>query len=367
MGAEPVRRFADAAPTYRVRCYLTLLGPTLAWWWAFCLTVLLLPAAEAAPERFPATAGLGTFVIGGAHYVDAHAFLARSGLERSWMVPGRKARFASRMVTVELEADTRETTFNGLRLLLGDPTVLHRNGLWISRLDAEKLLGPLLRPELYGPTGRLPKLIVIDAGHGGKDTGTRNERLGLDEKALALDVARRLAALLEKEGYRVLMTRTDDTFIPLGERAEFANRAKADLFISIHFNSVHGSPAVRGAETFILTPQYQRSTSAQKSDEGDRVEQAGNVADPWNAVLGFQIQRQLLNRLGTVDRGLRRARFAVLRLVECPAVLVEAGYLSNDEEARKIATPEYRSAIAEAIATGIAGYSAQVAAAKKPR
>jgi N-acetylmuramoyl-L-alanine amidase len=321
--------------------------------------------AVAADERFPVTSGQPTAVLFGAHYIDATVLFTRHGLERTWLVPARRARFANAWSKLELEADKREFTFNGLRLFLGDAVLLHRNTLWLSRLDAEKLIGPLLKPSLFAASARAPRVIVIDAGHGGQDTGTRNAKLALDEKGFTLDVAKRLAALLEREGYQIVMTRSDDRFVPLAERAEVANRAKADLFVSIHFNSVEKSPEVRGSETYILTPRYQRSTADNKSADTDRVEQPGNAADAWNAVLGFHIQRQVLQRLNSFDRGLKRARFVVLRLVECPAVLVEAGYLSNEAEAKAIASPEYRAGIAEAIANGIAAYHVQVATVKK--
>ena len=335
--------------------------------WLFCLVAAwsVGAAVRAAGEEFPATAGQPTAVLAGAHYLNAGEYLGRHGLVMSWVKPGQRARFANAWTTIELEAEKREIRYNGLRLFLGDAALLHRNALWVSRLDAEKLLGPLLKPALFAGTARLPRTIVIDAGHGGQDTGTRNHALKLDEKVFTLDVARQLAALLEREGYTVVMTRTDDRFVSLAERAEIAQRAQADLFVSIHFNSVEKSPAVRGTETFILTPRYQRSTGENVSSHSDRTVQRGNVADAWNAVLGFQMQRQLLERLGTFDRGLKRARFAVLRLVECPAVLVEAGYLSNDDEARQLATPAYRTAIAEAVANGIAAYTDQIRAAQR--
>jgi len=202
-------------------------------------------------------------------------------------------------------------------------------------------------------------VIALDPGHGGKDTGTQNRKLKLDEKTFTLDVALRLRALLRKQGYKVVMTRTDDRYIPLEERSEIANKAGADLFISIHFNSVENAPSVSGTEVYAMTPQYQHSssTSPGAKDSMARTAYPGNRNDPWNAVLGYSIQNQLLAKLGTEDRGFKRARFAVLRLVKSPAVLVESGYLSNPAEAHKIATPAYRDNIAEGIAAGIRAYS----------
>ncbi len=206
--------------------------------------------------------------------------------------------------------------------------------------------------------------MVIDAGHGGVDTGTQNKAHRLDEKVFALDVALRLQALLGDERWRVLQTRTEDRFVPLGERAEFANKEKADLFVSIHFNAVANNSTVRGTETYVLTPRFQRSTSSLTASAEDKVEQVGNRHDAWSAVLGHRMHRELLSRLKTDDRGLKRARFAVLRLVDCPAVLIEAGYLSNDDEARRIADEDYREEIARALHAAILAYDQARAAAE---
>ena len=123
---------------------------------------------------------------------------------------------------------------------------------------------------------------------------------------------------------------------------------------------LENSPAVLGTEIYAMTPQYQRSTSSAptEKDPGARMAYPGNRNDPWNVVLGYCIQDKLLGKLGSEDRGLKRARFAVLRFVNTPAVLVESGYLSNAAEARKICTSAYRDNIAEGIAEGIRAYSA---------
>jgi N-acetylmuramoyl-L-alanine amidase len=203
---------------------------------------------------------------------------------------------------------------------------------------------------------------VIDAGHGGNDSGTRNQARKLNEKTFTLDVAKRLQTLLAGGPWQVRMTRTDDRFIELSDRAEFANNAKADLFISIHFNAVAAGSDVRGTETYVLTPQFQRSTSSAKSGPEDKVAYPGNRHDARNAVLGYHMHRQLLAKLKSEDRGYKRARFAVLRLVDCPGVLVEAGYLSNDAEAAKIANAGYRGDIAEALFAAIQAYDASLGA-----
>ncbi|WP_221031082.1 N-acetylmuramoyl-L-alanine amidase family protein [Actomonas aquatica] len=314
-------------------------------------------ASAATPaETFRATDHLPTVPVGESHYLDVAAFLARYNLSGEWIEPGKRQRFASAWTTIVLEVDSREIEFNGLRLFMGLGTVVREGRIWIDRIDAEKLLAPLLRPATYADSLRPVKRIVIDAGHGGKDGGTAHKTFKLQEKTFALDVAKRLKALLTAQGFEVVMTREDDTYIGLAERALIGQQAKADLFVSVHFNAA-GRESVRGTETYICTPQHQRSTSSDKDDPSDHTHELGNGSDPWNAVLGYQMHRSLQGQIGSVDRGLKRARFAVLRLAKCPAVLVESAYLTNDAEARRIASPEFRAEIARAIANGVVAYA----------
>ena len=137
------------------------------------------------------------------------------------------------------------------------------------------------------------------------------------------------------------------------------------MFISVHFNAVGSNvERVSGSETYTMTPQYQRSASETRRDSMDAIANPGNVNDRWNSIIGYHMQRSMLNNLKTSDRGLKHGRLAVLRLARCPAVLVEAGFLSNTAEARKIATPAYRQKIAQALADGVKAYAGALAAAR---
>jgi N-acetylmuramoyl-L-alanine amidase len=138
------------------------------------------------------------------------------------------------------------------------------------------------------------------------------------------------------------------------------------LFVSVHFNAVAANvERVSGTETYTMTPQYQRSASESERDSGDAIANPGNVNDHWNSLLGYHMQRAMLADLKTSDRGLKRGRLAVLRLATCPAVLVEAGFLSNTAEAKKISTAAYRQKIAEALADGVRAYAGALATARK--
>lgn len=327
------------------------------------LILFAAPACAGVPaqQRTPATSTSASIKVGGVSYVDGRVFFARHGFRAEWVERGKVLRFQSKTRRIDLTADKRDVAFDGMRVLMGDPAVFRGNTLYLSRIDAEKLFLPVLNPAAVGTPAPALRVIVIDAGHGGNDTGTQNKPLKYDEKVFTLDVANRLKALLAKDGYKIVMTRTDDRFIALADRAEMANKAGADLFISIHFNAVGGAPAVRGSETYAMTPQHQRSTGSAKADPSDQVANPGNANDPWNTLLAYHVHTQILGHLGSDDRGLKRARFAVLRLVKSPAVLVEAGYISNDGEAKKIATAAYRQSIAEAVADGVRGYAKAIA------
>jgi len=215
-----------------------------------------------------------------------------------------------------------------------------------------------LTPQVFGPPPKLRR-IVIDAGHGGKDSGARNDAYGLKEKELTLDVALRLKRMLLQSGYEVVMTRDSDKYIPLEQRPQYANRSNADLFISIHFNAA-GSATASGFESFALTPQYQASSKYSKPGRGDEVAYAGNKQDPWNTLLSYHVQRSLVESIDSVDRGLKRARFLVLKHLDCPGVLVELGFVSHLPTAQQLRTAAFREKLAGSLYQGILAYQARL-------
>ncbi len=335
-----------------------------------------LPSLVAATRTNPSRPA-ATVRIGGIEYVDAMTLGARLGLKGELTNAGRNLTLKSKWTTLALEADTRECAVNGLRVFLGEAARDYKGGIYLSRIDAERFIGPMILPGL-GQT-RVPPLrtIMIDPGHGGIDPGMQNLKQKLNEKTLALDTSFRLKKLLEAQGYKVLLTRSDDRHLSknkkedLQKRAELTERARADLFISIHFNSVASkADTVTGVETFTMTPRYQYSTGDTTDDRDDdevKQDNPGNKHDAWNSLLAYGLHRELLGNLEASDRGLKHARFAVLRLAPCPAVLVESGYLSHDAEAKKIATPAYRQKIADAIADGVRFYANALEGVRRQR
>jgi N-acetylmuramoyl-L-alanine amidase len=228
--------------------------------------------------------------------------------------------------------------------------------------------------------------IVIDAGHGGHDTGTIGPT-GLREKDLVLDVSMRLGALIEERmGSQVIYTRTDDTFIPLEQRTAIANDNHADLFLSIHANSsqVH---AASGVETYYLsfttskdaldlaTRENAESSMTvndlqdllQKIALKDKVDESREFAERIQTALCAASTRTAHNR----DRGIRKAPFVVLIGATMPSVLAEIGFVSNAQDERLLKRPETRQKIAEALYKGLSQYAAtlshfQVAETKAP-
>jgi N-acetylmuramoyl-L-alanine amidase len=201
--------------------------------------------------------------------------------------------------------------------------------------------------------GQRVKTIVIAAGHGGKDPGNMVNRN--QEKTYTLLLAKALKQELVARGFKVVMTRDDDTFVDLEPQAVIARRAKADLFVSVHYNAV-ADVAPKGVETFSLTPAGAISTNGGTPSRGA----AGNRYDSHNMLLAYQVHKAMLRRTDYEDRGIRRAQFMVLRELHMPGILVEGGFMSNPSDARKIYSAAHRKIMARAIAEGIVTYKGLV-------
>jgi N-acetylmuramoyl-L-alanine amidase len=220
---------------------------------------------------------------------------------------------------------------------------------YVSAADASHTLNALLCPvEFASPSPDSP--IVIDPGHGGADDGATGTRLRLREKDATLDIARRVRTLLQDKGYPVRLTRTSDATLGLPQRVACAKSCRASLFLSIHLNSAHNRTSA-GIETYIVPDAGFPGTG-----EGSRSDVAclGNTHPKQNTFLAFSLQSKLTSALpAAIDRGVRRARYVVLRDAPCPAALVECGFLSNPAEEQKLSTPKHRARLAAAIAEAI--------------
>jgi N-acetylmuramoyl-L-alanine amidase len=319
-----------------------------------------------APTPAPASAPLRTSAakrVGGVDFVPVSDVAARLGLQVAALDKRRATLTGPGATRVELEAGEREATVNGLRIFLGEPAAESGGQLCVSRIDYERCLTPLVRPGAGVAARPKPRVIALDPGHGGRDNGKSNTALGVIEKTVALDTALRLKKLLEGAGFRVVLTRDDDTFVDLPQRAAIANIAKADVFVSIHFNALENDTRTSGIEVFTFPPQFQRSADSWGVGERpDRETEASpvNAFDHWSMVLAQPLHRELLEGLKASDRGKKLMHLKALRPLRCPGVLVECGFLTAPAEARKVATPAYRQQIAEALFAGLRAYAATV-------
>jgi len=309
------------------------------------LTLLLFAAV-------PARAADAT--IHGKSYHSLKRIASVLGMDYNALDSGRKARLTSRWTRMEFEVDKRTISINDTTVHLGDAIARKGSTLYVSQIDYERTIQPILTPQVFSDVPKLHR-IFIDPGHGGKDPGAQNRALKLQEKNLTLDLARRLEKILRARGYEVVMSRGDDRFISLDGRSAHANRVNADLFVSLHFNAATAT-SVRGVETFVFTPRNQPSTARSKPHSSDARSYAANRNDVWNTLVGYYVQKSMHTALRANDRGLKRARFTVLRDLKMPGLLVEGGFVSNSTEGRNIGSSAYRQKMAESIADGIVTY-----------
>lgn len=227
------------------------------------------------------------------------------------------------------------------------------NDLYLSAIDVDTILRPFfsMRQSLRRHSIRR---IIIDPGHGGFDRGASGRRI--IEKTVALKIAKRVSLILTRCGYSCILTRRSDFLVPLNQRCVIANRNRGDLFVSLHCNASKDKRAA-GIETYCLTPAGASSTNQKKILY---TAFKGNSFNANNFLLAYEIQRSLLQRTKGYDRGVRHGRFAVLRNLNMPGVLIEMGFLSNDAEERKLATPLYQEQIARAVAVGIINYHRKI-------
>jgi len=304
--------------------------------------------AVAAPAT---TSRLERVWIFGNEYVRLDKWASGAGLRFDSGNRTREPRVSGGGNILRFEADSSRVSVNGITVHLSSPLAV-RNGIaYIPPIDLASTLEPLLFPSAQG---RRVVSICLDPGHGGTDPGFLSGKE--KEKKYTLLLAKEVGEQLGKAGFKVSYTRTTDTFIKLPSRPEAARNRGADLFVSLHFNSEgKGGESVKGVEIYCMTPAHTSSTNT-RGEGGDSGSYPGNRFDAKNILLAYQVQKSLVTRLGLEDRGVRRARYAVLREAEMPAILIESGYLSNRAESQRIFDPAYRRQLARAIVDGIQDY-----------
>ncbi len=283
-------------------------------------------------------------MVGRINYVYLHDVAAYYGMETKRV--GRTISMAGSGRELEVKITNRKAKINGIEFDLGYSVREDDGVILISEMDLAYTIDPVLR------SWSLPRKdigrIVIDAGHGGKDSGAVGKRLKVREKDVVLNVALYLKQILEAQGYEVIMTRDTDEFLSLSKRGKFGG----DLFISLHCNSA-SSASASGIETWYCTPKGMPSTYKKKMYTSSV---KGNRDDRLNTRLAYEIQRYALHYTEAADRGPRRYRWRVLSQATCPAVLVEMGFLSNSQEEAKLKSASYQQKLALGIASGIISF-----------
>src|SRR5438094_3102392 len=293
--------------------------------------------------------------VSGQDYLSVDNVSRFYGLPAGIAASGEKVEFEAAKKPLEFVSGSREVMINGARSWLCFPAIEQNGKLLVSRTDVAKTIEPLVRPHRVPNVGKV-QTIVVDPGHGGYDKG-QVSRYGY-EKDFALDVARKLRPLLLSKGLRVMMTREGDYFVPLEVRAQIANAARNSIFVSIHFNGTNDNPNATGFEIFSFTPRGAPSTSDSAVASSSFSMQPGSEVDAQSMALSACIYHSLLGHIPEYDRGIKRARFAVLRLTKVPAVLIEGGFLTERGEGRLISNKDWRGKLAAAIGVGIENYRA---------
>ncbi|MDR0418346.1 MAG: N-acetylmuramoyl-L-alanine amidase [Puniceicoccales bacterium] len=248
--------------------------------------------------------------------------------------------------TVQFDTKQDHIIYQNVPINLTDIPILNNKEIFIGYADYLSVLVPLLATNLV--PGETPKLktVVIDAGHGGKDSGAVNQRLNISEKTLTLKIAQLLQERLTKQQITVIMTRQTDIYKDLKDRSKDA--ANADAFLSIHINAAQ-NPSAHGVECYVhrLKDNFFENTKNNSSQK---------ISQQWDIPLAYCVHSALQKETGLTDRGVKKANFAVFKKLPCPGVLVEIGFISNDNEASRLNNPTFQETIVQGIINGLKKY-----------
>ena len=250
-------------------------------------------------------------IINGVQYIPMSEVRTHYKLTRERTEGRQKVYEVPEKIQIRIQARSQDMFMNNMKFVLSYPVADHPSkGLMVSNMDLHKIIDPVLRPT-YIANRRSFNTVVIDPGHGGHDSGTRN-RISR-EADINLSVGKKLRDRLKTMGYQVVMTRDTDNFIALQDRVRIANRHNNAIFISIHFND--GGSSARGVETFTLAPAG-TSSSMSRNIRHDALQ--GNAQDSMNIALATAVQGHMLKGplaikegISMVDRGIKRARYSL--------------------------------------------------------
>jgi N-acetylmuramoyl-L-alanine amidase len=316
----------------------------------------------------------GTFgsAAAGERFLDLESFSAARGFQYHWDPLAKLASVSSLDQTVKFRVGSEYGLSEGRLIRLGAKTRLTQGSVQVFYSAKNYLDRLVVSDRLNAPVYHRIRRVVIDAGHGGTDTGAVSSR-GLKEKRVVLDVARKVKKLLEARGLEVVMTRNSDVFIPLSERTQLANKQGADFFVSIHANASL-TRSLQGFEIYYLSEATDDAALALERAENSVIRFESTPPKPskelktifWdlreseNRRESLQLAERVMDAVGAsvtiAARRIRSANFYVLKWTECPAILIETGYLTNRPDERRLRDPVYKRRLAESIVEGIWRY-----------
>lgn len=262
-----------------------------------------------------------------------------------------------------VKTGTREVIVDGVRHWVSFPIVTKGGKPYVAVTDINSTLGPAMSPASIQQIGKV-KTVVLDPGHGGHDRGGRSD-YGY-EKDYTLDMVNRVRKILESKRVKCVQSRLSDSFVTLTDRPAMTKNYQDPIFVSIHFNSAEWRPSANGVEIFAIPPVGCSTTGKAPDPILDRQTCEGSAIEPASFVMANTIYHTVLGETGAFDRGVKRARYAVMRHCKHPAVLIECGFLTNPQEAKAIHTTKWRDKYAKAIADGIIAYMNLANAQKLP-
>ncbi len=336
---------------------------------AGCATMPPMPK----PAILPADLAPSISRLNGLDYLPLNTICQRYQMQANWEPATQVLQLVSGTAAVRLSPGFSTALVNGAVCPLGAPVLIQGGQIWVPAQPALRWISRAPAPVKPPPAGvHAIRAIVLDPGHGGYDPGAIGPGR-VEEKAVVLDVAHRLRDRLATEGIKVYLTRADDRFIPLSQRAAFANQRSADLFVSIHANSSRARGAA-GYEAYYLseaTDDAARALAAAENEAPETEATAPGATKDTDAIvwdllntenrtesreLASAVCRGMKWFLPSQNRGVKSARFYVLKWARMPAVLIEIGFVTNRAEGQRLESAAYRQRVADGIAQGLLTY-----------
>lgn len=324
--------------------------------WLTFLLLLALPLID--------SAALTNVSIGGREYIPLAELASSLGMSAPAPIGSKASGASGGGRSIRVKTDSRDAIVNGVRTWLAFPAREQGGQVFVARSDYDHILIPAFRPEAVKGLSSV-RTVVLDAGHGGQDRGAAG--LGMFEKNLTLDMVQRVRKRLEKAGFKVVQTRSSDTFIPLESRPAVANKFSNAIFVSLHFNSADWNRGANGIEVYALATRGTPPTGQKSPLPRDRESESGHAQDAANTLLATTMMHSLRGGMDSYDRGVKRSRFSVLRHAKVPAILIESGFLTNAAEAKRMSSTAWRDNHADCIARGIIEFNAMATSGKRPR